>query len=152
MTALQDVLDRLRRSTFRSRFGLSVSERKYAEKRGIDLIRAHALGFVTQRLAPASLIKDGKQTSMKGHPVFVAQHATATCCRKCLQKWHGFSRGRALSDPEIEYVVAVIMAWIENQVEGKWGAEKKDQAGTGRQLSLFEREESQWDNNQRKSR
>ncbi len=31
---------------------------------------------------------------MKGHPVFVAQHATATCCRECIRKWHKNTTGK----------------------------------------------------------
>jgi exodeoxyribonuclease V alpha subunit len=53
---------------------------------------------------------------MKGHPVFIAQHATATCCRKCIQKWHRIEKGRALNTAEADYVVALIMAWIEQQI------------------------------------
>ncbi len=77
---------------------------------------------------------------MKGHPVFIAQHATATCCRKCLQKWHGLPRGRILSEPEINRVVAVIMAWIENQMAGRWNTHPESRIGGSEQLSLFERQ------------
>lgn len=52
---------------------------------------------------------------MRGHPVFVAQHATATCCRGCLAKWHSIAAGRALSEGERDYVVSVIAAWLERQ-------------------------------------
>ncbi len=54
---------------------------------------------------------------MRGHPVFVAQHATATCCRGCLAKWHGIAEGAALSESEQEYLVDVIMEWIRRQME-----------------------------------
>jgi hypothetical protein len=53
---------------------------------------------------------------MKEHLVFIAQHGTATCCRKCIQKWHGIEKGRALSEAEIDYVVALIMGWINGQI------------------------------------
>ncbi len=49
---------------------------------------------------------------MRGHPVFVAQHATATCCRGCLAKWHDIPAGRPLSAEEIEFVVSVHLAWL----------------------------------------
>ncbi len=96
------------------------------------------LTFIIQRLAPASPSGDGRQTPMKGHPVFIAQHATATCCRKCLEKWHNLPRGRALSRYEITYVGTVIMDWIKNEMEGSWDREKGNKSGQGRQLSLFE--------------
>ncbi len=79
-------------------------------------MREHAVDFVTSRLAPAHPKNDGRQTPMKHHPVFVAQHATATCCRKCLEKWHHIPKGRELDPEEIEYIVDLIMAWIERDI------------------------------------
>jgi hypothetical protein len=58
---------------------------------------------------------------MNGHPVFIAQHGTATCCRKCIQKWHGFEKGRALGEAEVDFIVALIMGWIKRQVDEKEG-------------------------------
>lgn len=106
---------RLTRSRFRSRFHLGPRERAYAAARDWAVLRAHAHDFVAARLAPAQPGKDGRQTPMRGHPVFIAQHATATCCRGCLHKWHGIARGRALSAAEIEYVVAVVLAWLADE-------------------------------------
>ena len=53
---------------------------------------------------------------MRGHPVFVAQHATATCCRGCLEKWHGIPKGRALTENEQRYVAGVLMRWIDREM------------------------------------
>ena len=60
--------------------------------------------------------KDGKQTPYRGHPVFVAQHATATCCRSCLERWHGIPKGRELRTDEQAYAVDVICRWIETDL------------------------------------
>lgn len=79
------------------------------------MILAHAARFIEQRLAPADPVNDGRQTPMKKHPVFVAQHATATCCRGCLEKWHGIAKGHALSAEERNYLLAVIRRWLEHQ-------------------------------------
>ncbi|MBR9986125.1 MAG: DUF4186 family protein [Desulfosarcina sp.] len=54
---------------------------------------------------------------MKGHLVFIAQHATATCCRGCLRKWHRIEKGRALADDEIRFVVELVMGWIGDQIQ-----------------------------------
>jgi len=108
-------LDRLSRSAFRRRFRLRDRERGYLERRGLDAMRADAAQFVTDRLAPAAPLNDGRQTPMRNHPVFVAQHATATCCRGCLAKWHALPRGRALSALEQAEVVELIMAWLKQQ-------------------------------------
>lgn len=103
---------RLARSRFRSRFRLNARDAAYAADRGNATLRLHARDFVERRLAPAAPAKDGRQTPMRGHPVFVAQHATATCCRRCLARWHGIPPGRALDDAEVGYVVDVIAAWL----------------------------------------
>ncbi|WP_319521433.1 DUF4186 domain-containing protein [uncultured Desulfosarcina sp.] len=105
-------LTALEKSKFRSRFKLADKDRQYIRGKGIDTIRSHAMDFVTARLAPASPKNEGKQTPMRGHPVFIAQHATATCCRGCLWKWYRIEKGRALDDYEIAFVVALVMRWI----------------------------------------
>ena len=105
----------LAKSTFRSRFKLKEKDKEYLNQKGIDTIRSHAKDFISKRLAPAEIPNDGKQTPMRGHPVFIAQHATATCCRGCLEKWHKIPKGRVLTEQEQEYVVNVIMEWIKRQ-------------------------------------
>ena len=60
---------------------------------------------------------DGKQTPMKGHPVFIAQHATALCCRGCMEKWHHIGKGRELTEGEIEYTVSVLMRYIREEMK-----------------------------------
>lgn len=109
------VLDRLSRSAFRTRFRLGEKEKTYLEAKAKDVIRSHATDFVAQRLAPAQPRNEGRQTPMRGHPVFIAQHATATCCRSCLAKWHGIPAGRALSEQEQVYVVDVLMEWVRRR-------------------------------------
>jgi len=71
---------------------------------------------VNSRVEPDFPKNDGKQTPMKGHPVFIAQHATAACCRGCTQEWHGIEKGRLMNGSEVDYVVALIMGWIERQL------------------------------------
>ena len=83
--------------------------------KGKAIVLEHAATFVAQRLAPAAPANDGKQTPMRGHPVFIAQHATATCCRGCLAKWHGIERGRELTPAEQAHVVATIARWLDGQ-------------------------------------
>ncbi|MFI2643894.1 DUF4186 family protein [Streptomyces sp. NPDC018610] len=111
-------LDAIGRQPFRARFHLRGRDRVTAETRGPATLRWHARDLITQRLAPAAPYKDGKQTPYRGHPVFVAQHATATCCRGCLERWHRIPQGRELSRAERAYVVEVICRWIEREVAG----------------------------------
>lgn len=110
------LFERLVKSAFRSRFRLTQKDKAYIAAKGMATIRRHAADFVTKRLAPAVIPNDGKQTPMRGHPVFLAQHATGCCCRGCLSKWHHIPAGRQLTEPEQQYIVAVLMAWIERQL------------------------------------
>ncbi len=107
----------LRKSKFRSKFKLTPKDRNYIATKGLETIKAHAFQFVNSRVAPDFPKNDGKQTPMRGHPVFIAQHATATCCRKCIQKWHGIEKGRALTGEEVDHVVALMMGWIGEQLD-----------------------------------
>ncbi len=112
---IKNIFDKLSKSKFRSSFHLKDKDILYIEDKGIDKIRNHAYDFVTKRLADTSNVTDGKQTPMKGHPVFIAQHATGTCCRGCLEKWHHISKNKNMTDDDIKYVVDIIMSWIEKE-------------------------------------
>lgn len=115
MRDLEDVFAGLARSIFRRKFRLREPERKYLQDRGMDVVLSHASRFVDERLAPASPANDGKQTPYRRHPVFVAQHATATCCRGCLEKWYGIPRGKELTVEEKQIVLAAIERWLSAQ-------------------------------------
>lgn len=104
---------RLAKSKFRSRFHLSAADRRYIAEKGIDTIRRHCEDFIRTRLAPDSPPNDGRQTPMRGHPVFIAQHATATCCRSCLARWWKVPRGIAIAPDRQRRIVDFLMAWIE---------------------------------------
>lgn len=106
---------RLQNSPFRARFRLNTHDAAYLYAKGVPQVLAHARDFVARRLAAACPPDDGKQTPMRGHPVFVAQHGTATCCRGCLEKWHGIPRGVPLSPTQQAYVVAMIELWLQRR-------------------------------------
>jgi len=104
---------RLACSKFRSGFKLKGKEKKYYLAKGKKIIKQHAYDFIKERLAPSQPPKDGRQTPMRGHPVFIAQHATATCCRKCLSKWHKIKPGQQLTNKQIDYTVDMVMHWLD---------------------------------------
>jgi len=116
MTDLEDVFERLRHSPFRRKFRLRAPEREYLERKGLDAVLGHGADFIEKRLAPANPANDGKQTPMRNPPVFVAQHATATCCRDCLEKWHAIPKGRELTDEEKRYILEVLRRWLCSQL------------------------------------
>ena len=108
-----EILDKLAKSTFRASFKLKQKDIDYINQKGLETIKKHAQDFISKRVAPAYVANDGKQTPMRGHPVFIAQHATATCCRKCINKWHKFPMGTQLTQQQQDYIVELIMKWIK---------------------------------------
>jgi hypothetical protein len=109
------VLSSLARSPFRRKFRLSVADRAYLQANGLAAVLTQAHALVSERLAPAEPANEGKQTPFRGHPVSVAQHGTATCCRRCLQKWHHIPAGCILTAAEEDYIVSVIACWLQSQ-------------------------------------
>ena len=115
----EEKLNALKKSKFRSSFHLKKKDKKYIQEKGMDEIKSHAYDFIRKRLAPKNIQNDGHQTPYKGHPVFVSMHATATCCRNCLYKWHHIKKEKELTEKEIEYVVDFILFWITKEMERK---------------------------------
>ena len=108
-------LKELEKSKFRSSFYLKDNMIDYINKKGFNTIKNHAYDFVNERLASVNPINDGKQTPMKGHPIFIAQHACACCCRGCLEKWHHIKKNKQLTNNEINYIVTLLITWIKKE-------------------------------------
>lgn len=115
MQTINQALDKLEKSRFRSGFYLTRKEREYLADKGMAVMQSHARDFVLQKLAPAEPVNDGRQTPTHGHPVFKAMHATACCCRGCLEKWYRVPKGRPLSGAEQDKIVNLLIAWLERQ-------------------------------------
>ena len=126
MRDLDDVFPALARSAFRARFRLGPADATYLARKGLPAVVGHARDFIAARLAPAAPPNDGRQTPWRGHPVFVAQHATATCCRSCLEKWHGIAAGRELTADEQAHAVAAIERWLRDQDVKDTGSSASD--------------------------
>ena len=116
MATVNEALERLSRSDFRRKFHLTKKDREYIEAKGLDTIKRHAEDMIRERLAPAEPKNDGKQTPMRGHPVFVAQHACACCCRGCLNKWYRVKMGTQLNEAQQQKIVNLLIAWIEKEM------------------------------------
>ncbi len=114
---IDEALGKLQKSDFRARFHLTAQDQSYIAAKGLPVIRQHTADFVRQRLAPAQIPNDGKQTPMRGHPTFVAQHACACCCRGCLEKWYKIPKGIELSPVQQEGIVRLLMAWILRELK-----------------------------------
>src|SRR3954468_12270527 len=94
MRNLDDVFARLATSSFRRKFHLAPTKREYLREKGLVAVLDHAGTFIATRLGPANPVNDGKQTPWRGHPVFVAQHATVTSrgeSRSVARAWFSLS-------------------------------------------------------------
>lgn len=119
MEKINKILDDLSKSKFRSSFKLNQKDILYVQEKGFDVIEKHAYDFIDKRLSKAIILNDGKQTPYHGHPVFISQHATATCCRNCLYKWHHIEKNRDLTNEEKIYIVNIIMEWIKRNLNNR---------------------------------
>ncbi|HSP33279.1 MAG TPA: DUF4186 domain-containing protein [Thermoanaerobaculia bacterium] len=116
MIDLDRVFHRLSAAPFRRKFRLQGRELAYLHTWGIAKVMEQAAKLIDERLAPAEPRNDGRQTPWRNHPVFVAQHATATCCRGCLEKTHEIAKGHALTPEERTHVLQVIERWLRQFV------------------------------------
>ena len=108
-------LNQLKKSKFRSSFHLRKYMIDYIDKKGIQVIKKHTRDFIEQRLSMKYPYHDGTQTPTKGHPTFVAMHATATCCRNCLFRIHHIEKGKELTNSQKNYIELLILMWIKNE-------------------------------------
>lgn len=102
----------LGRSAFRKKFRLTGKELAYLQTWGLPHVMKQAGEILDRRVAMAEPPNDGKQTPWRNHPVFVAQHATATCCRGCIEKTYGIGRGRVLEPDERAHLLSAIERWL----------------------------------------
>ncbi len=112
LTIYNNVISKLQKSKFRSSFKLKQKDIEYINEKGMSTIKKHAVDFINQKLAPAIPENDGKQTPMKNHPVFIAMHACACCCRTCLYKWHKIPMNKELTKDEKNYIYGLLIYWI----------------------------------------
>ncbi len=122
---INDKLNDLSKSKFRSSFHLRKYMIEYIDDKGFNTILKHSYDFINERLRPSNISNDGKQTPMKGHPVFIAQHACACCCRSCLEKWHHIPKNKELSDNEVNYIVSLLIEWIKREYKNNLVIDKE---------------------------
>ncbi len=112
---MNNILERLKKSRFRSSFKLNEEDIATIRKKGIETVQQHVKEILEKRIK-FKKENDGRQTPYKGYFIFKAQHATATCCRGCIEKWYNIPRNKVLSDEEISYLAGIIMKWISSQI------------------------------------
>ena len=116
---INNKLNSLAKSKFRASFHLNKKMIEYIDIKGLELVESHCNDFIDKNLKNYNKEKDGKQAPTKNHPVFVAQHATATCCRSCIEKWYHIPKEKVLQENEIKCIKAMIMEWIKKEYTTK---------------------------------
>lgn len=117
MIDLDAAFHRLALSAFRRKFRLRGKELAYLQTWGLPHVMKQGADLIRQRLAPSEPHNDGRQTPWRNHPIFVAQHATGTCCRGCLEKTYGIAKGTELTPQEIAHVLSAIERWLTGELE-----------------------------------
>ena len=91
----------------------------YAFRKGKQQLRERLAGRIRSAIGKSAdqLFRDGAQTPLGTTPraeniMYFAQHATASCCRKCVEEWHSIPRNRVLSNEDIEYLTDLGMCYI----------------------------------------
>ena len=90
----------------------------HALRKGLGGLREAVETRLSKYVGPPSseLFRDGTQTPLNGNVIYYAQHATATCCRKCSEEWHGINRERRLTADEIGYMTELIMLYVQDRL------------------------------------
>jgi hypothetical protein len=91
----------------------------HAKRKGKRQLREHVRDHLSKAVGPAAPFRDGYQTTMDDQAtsaVPYGQHATATCCRKCIEYWHGIPQGADLTLTQLKYCVELVCLYIEDRI------------------------------------
>ena len=88
-----------------------------AKKFSRKQLRDHAKSILKSKIGNPQNAWDSRQTPMNGGEIVnYAQHATATCCRKCLEYWHNINTTEKLTEDQLDFCVDLVMLYIEERV------------------------------------
>lgn len=98
--------------------GIDEKAISYARRKGVSGLRTAVRSRLRSSVGKAQNPYDGRQTPMEGsgNPIHYAQHATASCCRKCMEYWHGIPKSKNLTDEQIEYLSEIVMLYLVERV------------------------------------
>jgi hypothetical protein len=91
----------------------------HAKRKGRSGLRQRVRKHLETCIAPSAPWHDGFQTPMTDIPANAfayGQHATATCCRKCLEYWHGIPQGVRVTAPDLDYLTELVCLYIEDRI------------------------------------
>lgn len=93
----------------------------YARRKGKRGMKSALTQHLKKAIGDAHPFRDGWQTpygdeDQGSRILFFAQHATASCCRKCVEIWHGIPTGDELPDEVIDYLTKLTMRYVADRI------------------------------------
>ncbi|WP_372655987.1 DUF4186 family protein [Halobacteriovorax sp.] len=110
-----DIFRRLGCSKVCCKFKLKDEQWEYLAKRGFDTILLEGRSLIVKIFNEDSLSHSCKVAPVQTHPIYIALHATGTCCRSSLEKWHKIPKSKELKEKDIFYILLVVKEWIIRQ-------------------------------------
>jgi hypothetical protein len=111
-------LDMFRREWIRHHFWEhytpSQHEINYTRRKGTQGLAARAEQVLRRNVFGVTGFLNDIQTPYSG-AIPAAQHATATCCRKCIEYWHGIPRDAKPTEKQIKYLRDWIMKYLKDK-------------------------------------
>ncbi len=89
--------------------------RRLIRRDGVDGTMAKVPALLAKKIGGVPDAFDGRQTKLEGDVLFYAQHATATCCRRCAWYWYGIPREREMTKAELGFCVDMVLAYLNRR-------------------------------------
>ena len=116
---VEHTFEELRRELIRHHFfhvDIDEKARNHARRKGRRALREDAYSRLLRYVGREPDAYDGRQTPFEGNVIYYAQHATASCCRKCIEYWHGFPAEGELTTVQLEYLYQLVDRFIEERL------------------------------------
>lgn len=88
---------------------------KKALNEGLDRISERARKVLKSRVGKHTAW-DGRQTPFGDNIINYAQHATATCCRKCIEIWHNIPKEKLLTEEELDFFTELVLLYSKDRI------------------------------------
>jgi hypothetical protein len=88
----------------------------HARRKGRRQLHEAARRRLETSVGKAGMAFDGRQTPREGNTICYAQHATASCCRTCIEYWHDIPKDRDLTADELSYLSTLVIAYLDERL------------------------------------
>ena len=91
---------------------------KKAAKLTIDEMRSKVIKILSNKINKkrSEIFRDSTQTPKGKDIIYLAQHATGTCCRRCIEEWYGINKEEIMNEEQINFLTEIIMTYINEKV------------------------------------